>query len=188
MLSGKALQAAIVAAPTVGLQGVQYQATSLACFQMPERTPGAWYSHQRFTPAGLSHALYLSDSMNVALSETALTFRSVFQHQDIPAHVVYPVYVQATRLLDLTDMGIRALLGVSLLTLTSDWRGAVTLSRQNPAYRVETHDLGYAAFEAGLEGIRYPSAFDPSRANSVLFTENLAEPVRLSMPDEGGSL
>lgn len=188
MLSGNALQAAIVAAPSVGLHGLQYQATSLACFQMPERTLGAWQAQQRFIPAGLSDALYLSDSMDVAISETALIYRTVFQQQDVPAHVVYPVYVRATRLLDLTDMGIRALLGVSLLTLTSDWRGAVTLSRQNPDYRVETHDLGHAAFEAGLEGIRYPSAFDPSRANTVLFTENLAEPVRLSLPDAGGSL
>lgn len=188
MLSGKALLAAVEAAPCTQFHGIQYQATSLASYRRLDRTPEVWNGSSRFTPAGMSHALYLSDSMEVALSETTLIYRTVFQQQDVPAHVVYPVYVRATRLLDLTDMGIRALLGVSLLTLTSDWRGAVTLSRQNPAHRVETHELGHAAFEAGLEGIRYPSAFDPSRANTVLFTENLAEPVRLSLPDAGGNL
>lgn len=184
MLSGDALRAAIEAAPFVGLHGIQYRATALTYFRTLESPEGAWLADNRMTPAQLSRAMYLADGMDIALREATQGYQGEFHQPEIPAHAVYPVRIRASRLLDLTDTGIRALLGVSLMTLTGDWRGAILLQRKFPSERVETQEIGRAAFEAGLEGIRYPSAFDAMRANTVLFTEHLTEPPQAILPED----
>lgn len=182
-LQGKALRAAIEVAPFIGSAAVQYRATAMTYFRTLESAEGAWLRNNRFTPAGLSWALYTADGMDIALREATQGFQGAFHQPEIPAHAVYPVHVQAARILDLTDPGIRALLGVSLMTLTGDWRGAALLKRQYPEERVETHEIGAAAFEVGFQGIRYPSAFDAARANTVFFTEHLPTPPEAILPD-----
>ena len=182
-LAGQALRAAIEAAPFIGNHTTQYRATALAYFRTLESTVGAWGADNRFTPARLSHAIYTADGMDIALREATQGFQAEFHQPEMPAHAVYPVHIRATRILDLTDPGIHALLGERLMTLTGDWRGAALLKSRFPQERVETHEIGAAAFEVGLQGIRYPSAFDVARANTVFFTEHLPTPPEAILPD-----
>ncbi|GGB79521.1 RES family NAD+ phosphorylase [Deinococcus soli (ex Cha et al. 2016)] len=182
MKRGDDLRAAIEAAPLLPLSGVTYRVTNLRYFETLTSTAGALRANNRFTRAGLSNALYVADAPDLALREATQAFMDEFRAPEIPAHAFYPVHVRATRLLDLTDRAVRAALDVGMMSLTGDWRAALALHEQDSNERVETHEIGDAAFAAGLEGIRYPSAFDAARHNYVLFTEHMVTPPDAKLP------
>jgi len=165
----------VKAAPTFApYELVTYRFTNLEYFETLDSTIGAYSQHNRYTPAGMSHALYVADGPDTALVEATQGYHAQFQARTIPAHAFYPVLITAQHVLDLTSKAVRDQLGTSMSTLTGDWRAALRLHLADPTERVETHEIGRAAFEAGLDGLRYPSAKNPVRHNLVLFTENMA--------------
>ena len=183
MKRGKALKAAIGAASLLPFSGVTYRVTNLQYFETLTGTDGGYRADNRFTRAGLSKALYVADAPDLALREATQSFQDEFLAREIPAHAIYPVHLRVTRVLDLTDIDVRDALDVSPMALTGDWRAALKLHAQNPRNRIETHEIGEACFQLQLEGIRYPSAFDPMRLNFVLFTEYCANAPRAKLPE-----
>jgi len=69
------------------------------------------------------------------------------------------IRIKLSRVLDLTDSKTRREIGVTLEQLRSEGWDV-------------TQEVGEAARLAGCEGIRYPSAVDPSLWNLVVFEEN----------------
>lgn len=173
MKRGDDLRAAIEAAPLFAQTTLTYRVTNLKYFATLTDSDAAFKNDNRLTPAGLSRALYVADAPDLAMKEATQGYHDQFRALEIPAHAFYPVRLRATRLLDLTDADVRSALDVGLMTLTGDWRAALKMQAENPVNRVETHEIGRACFELGLEGVRYPSSFDGSRQNYVLFTEHM---------------
>lgn len=112
---------------------------------------------------------------DLAMLEATRQFQRNFGTPTFPAYSILPVDVDLQNVLDLTRDEHDAL-GTSLEELSGDWRAARKRQLQQPERRVVTHDLGAAAKGAGLEGIKYFSAYDASRWNIVVFTENLTRP------------
>lgn len=183
MKRGDDLKAATLAASLLPFSGVTYRVTNLQHFETLTGTDGGYRADNRFTRAGLSRALYVADAPDLALCEATQSFQDEFLAREIPAHAVYPVHLRVTRVLDLTDIDVRDALGVSPMALTGDWRAALRLHADDARNRVETHEIGEACFDLKLEGIRYPSAFDPARHNYVLFTEHCAQAPRAKLPE-----
>lgn len=183
MKSGKKLQAAIRAASFLAVNTIAYRVSNLAYFETLTGTEGALKADNRFTRARLCNALYTADAPDLALREATQGYQDEFRATEIPAHAVYPVYVQARRMLDLTSVETRVALDVSVMALTGDWRTALKLNREDARNRVETHEIGETCFLLGIEGIRYPSAFDGLRHNYVLFTEHLSVPADSRLPE-----
>lgn len=182
MKRGDDLRAAIQAAPLLAQDAITYRVTNLQYFETLTSSEGAYKSDNRFTPKGLSSALYVADAPDLALREATQDYQDEFRAPEIPAHAFYPVHIRVTRILDLTDVAVQEALDVGLMTLTGDWKASLALQAKDPRHRVETHEIGRTAFELGLEGVRYPSAFDPLRHNYVLFTEHLARPPFINLP------
>ena len=182
MKRGDDLQAAIAAASLLAQDTITYRVTNLNYFETLTSSEGAYASDNRFTPKRLSQALYVADAPDLALREATQGYQDEFRAPEIPAHAFYPVHIRVTRVLDLTHADVREALDVSPMTLTGDWKTSLALHARDPRNRVETHEIGRAAFALGLEGLRYPSAFDPLRHNYVLFTEHLAQPPRINLP------
>ena len=182
MRRGDDLRAAIEAAPLFAQSNVTYRVTNLKYFATLTSTEGSLLANNRFTERGLCDALYVADAPDLAMKEATQGYHDQFRALEIPAHVFYPVRLRATRLLDLTDASVRSALDVGLMTLTGDWRAALKEQAENPLGRVETHEIGRACFELGLEGIRYPSSFDGSRHNYVLFPRKMAFPPESRLP------
>ncbi|ABW35017.1 RES domain protein (plasmid) [Deinococcus geothermalis DSM 11300] len=183
MKRGDDLRAAIQAAPLLAQDTVTYRVTHLKYFETLTSSEGAYASDNRFTPKRLSYALYVADAPDLALREATQGYQDEFRAPEIPAHAFYPVHIRVTRILDLTDVAVREALDVGLMTLTGDWKASLALQEQDPRHRVEMHEIGQAAFALGLEGIRYPSAFDGLRHNYVLFTGRLARPPVINLPE-----
>ena len=182
MKRGDDLRAAIEAAPLFAQTTITYRVTNLKYFATLTSSDAAFKSDNRMTPAGLSKALYVADAPDMAMREATQGYHDEFRALEIPAHVFYPVWLRATRLLDLTDAAVRSALDVGYMTLTGDWRAALQMHAENPLNRVETHEIGRACYELGLEGIRYPSSFDGSRQNYVLFPDQMVYPPESRLP------
>jgi len=145
-----------------------YRASQLVHLKTLTSTQGAWAGHNRYTRPGLSQALYVADGPDQAMLEATRQLLSLFATQPIPGYVIFPVIADLQRVLDLTDTRHYAALGTSLSELTGDWR-----AERGQNLPVATQLLGEAAFNAGFQAIRYPSAPNPRRFNLVLFTERL---------------
>ena len=182
MKSGDALRAAIEAASCLPISTTAYRVSNLVYFETLTSSVGAFRVDNRFTRAALSNALYVADAPDLSLREATQGYQDEFRATEIPAHAVYPVDVRATRILDLTDVETRVRLDVSVMALTGDWRTALKLNREDARNRIETHEIGETCFLLGLEGIRYPSAFDGLRHNYVLFGENMAVGAEAKLP------
>ncbi len=184
MKRGDDLRAAIEAAPLFAQTTITYRVTNLVYFETLTSTKGARISNNRFTEEGMCDALYVADAPDLALLEATQGYQNEFRAPEIPAHAFYPVYIEVLRILDLTNLDICDSLDLGLMTLTGDWRAALQKQAQDARHRVETHEIGRACFELGLEGIRYPSSFDGfQRQNYVLFTENMAAPPESRLPE-----
>jgi len=165
------------------LRETLYRATRLEFLRTLSGTEGAWGVANRYSLAKMSHAMYLADGPDQAMLESTRQFHSTFgANAIIPAFAVFPVYVDLVKVLDLTDPEIQDILGSSLEELTGDWRAALEERQNHPRRRVVTHDLGRAAFEAGWEALKYPSAPHPRRWNVVVFTEHALVQPRPQLP------
>jgi len=171
MLSGSALREALSTVPLHTFEGTLYRAVELRHLPTLLSSIGSLLSDNRYTPKGLSHALYLADGPDQAMLEATRSYQRVFPESRVPAYAVYPVHVDLAKVLDLTREDVLELLATSLMELTGDWRATQRLGQ-----RIPTQELGRAAFEGGLEALKYPSAYHTleGRANMVLFTEHTA--------------
>ncbi|WP_407542992.1 RES family NAD+ phosphorylase (plasmid) [Deinococcus radiomollis] len=183
MKSGDALRAAIEAASFLPVSVIAYRVSNLTYLETLTSSAGSFRADNRFTRAGLSNALYVADAPDLALREATQAYQDEFRAPEIPAHAVYPVHVRATRVLDLTDIETRVQLDVSMMALTGDWRAALKMHREDARNRIETHEISEACFSLGIEGVRYPSAFDGFRHNYVLFGENMVIGAKSKLPD-----
>ena len=85
------------------LRGTFYRATQLAYFKTLTGTDGGWRAPNRYSRPELSHALYLADGPDIAMSEATRNFQKVFSAPSIiPAYAIYPVEVELRCMLDLT--------------------------------------------------------------------------------------
>lgn len=172
MLAGKALTEALEHIPLSTFSGTLYRAVELRHLPTLLSSIGSVLSDNRYTPKGLTHALYLADGPDQAMLEATRAYQRVFPESRIPAYAIYPVHVDLRRVLDLSRDDVCEHLATSLMELTGDWRAAQRLGR-----RIPTQELGRASFEAGLEALKYPSAYHTleGRSNVVVFTEQTAK-------------
>ena len=131
---------------------------------------GARQAGARWNPKGSFRTLYFSLTPETALAEVLAHRRS----QNVPDAETTPVtliacHVQVTRVLDLTDRGIRRLLGITVGQVTGEpWRAV-----QHGGQEALTQAIGRLACEAGIEGLLVPSAARAKAANLVLFPDQL---------------
>jgi len=148
-------------------------------------TEGAWRADNRYTAVEVSQAMYLAQAPDLAMLEATRQFQRAFDTPTFPAYSILPVDVDLRRILDVTRDDHQDTLETSIEELSGDWRAARARQLKDPTRHVVTHDLGKAAKDAGFEGIKYSSAYDPARWNIVLFTENLTHErqVVFDLPD-----
>jgi len=183
MLQGAALAEALARVPLVELHGpwaraVAFQHLRAAPPGHPSEGPpqplwpgSAALRGARFTPKGGFGSVYLSGDAVTALAEV----EGVFLHRQlrpvlVPCRRVWMVIrVEGllTRVLDLADPKVQALLGSSSAELMDPWLGID---------RPPTQRLGQAAFESGrVVALRYGSIKHPDGYNLVVFTDRLAD-------------
>ena len=126
----------------------------------------------RFNPPGIP-ALYLAQDADLAMRESTrsadLARLALFAPRTI---VCVRLLLQFVVLLD--DAATAAALGLRASDLSAPW--------PSPTDEATVCQLlGERLFSAGVEGIRYPSAIDPSRANYTIFRDNLRPGSRLDV-------
>ena len=186
MRSGDALRETLVTCRADTLTARVYRAVNLDYFRTLASTVGAWRGDNRYTAANVSEAMYLAQTPDLAMLEATRQFQRAMSTPEFPAYTIIPVAVDLGRVLDMTREDNQECLETSLEELTGDWRAAKQRQLKNGRGRVVCHDLGAAAMAAGFEAIKYISAYDASRWNIVVFTENLTAERTLSfvLPDE----
>lgn len=175
MLSGDELKQAVASCSSDTFSGRLYRAVQLQYLPTLTSTVGAWTAPNRFTAPQVSHALYVAMAPDLAMLEATRQFQRIFDTPTFPAYCILPADVDLRRVLDLTRDASQDTLGTSIEELSGDWRASHARQLQHPERRVVTHELGQAVKEAGFEGLKYYSAYDASRWNIVIFTENLTE-------------
>lgn len=150
-------------------EGPTYRAVQLRHLPTLTSTIGGLRAYNRYTVPQLSEALYVADGPDQAMLEATRQFQAVFGPSRVPGYAIYPITLDLERVLDLTREDVYGALGTTLMELTGDWRAA-----RAQGLRVVTHDLGRAAFEVGVQALRFPSAYhtDEGRFNLVVFTEH----------------
>ncbi len=125
---------------------------------------------QRFSPPGDHAGLYVAVERVTAGAE--LTGSVAAWNQDGGGNsVVFKVDVKLERVLDLTDVNVLALLGITSTEVQSPWEGHLALFGKEPV----TWELGRAVFASGcFDGILFPSKKNPPDGRCLLvFTERL---------------
>ncbi len=131
----------------------------------PLDATGATRLGGRFNPKGLP-ALYLAEDPELAIKESTRT-RSWAGFEPFAPRRLVCVRLQLQRVVNLTDEQTLQDSGLSA--------DSVTAPRARSAEPTSTQLFGERAFLEGAEAIVYPSAFDRSRTNIVVFTDNLRE-------------
>jgi RES domain-containing protein len=132
---------------------------------------GARRSGGRFTPIGAQRTLYLSLDRATATAE----LDSWYAYYDIPDTAFQPrilaaVAVSVAMLLDLSSAETLAELGLATDVVLEEWR---PISDNGGVASVQT--LGRLVYEAGFEGIRFPSARRGNGVNLALFPDNFRD-------------
>ena len=176
-----------------------YRTVTLAALRKyspdPLNTAGSRITGGRYNPpeefAGAFEMLYLAENTAVAHAEArAITVLSVpgggVQIQPGPSDLPrldLCVHLELSSLLDLTDPGVLALLGVSQGDLLTEW---FPLNRQGKL--APTQQLALEARYTGrFEAILYPSARYPGGKNYAVYPD-LVPPERRRMNDPEGEL
>ena len=153
-----------------GWQGTTYRFASRDFADLAKFTDGEGARRHggRFTPVGGHRTVYLSLDRMTATAELG----AWYEYYAIPDTAFQPrvfaaVGVCVGHLLDLTAPDALAELGLASDHVHDDWRG---LSDRGAAAPVQV--FGRLAFEAGFEGLRFPSARHPGGQNLALFPEN----------------
>lgn len=122
----------------------------------------------RFTPVGSARTLYLATDPQTATAE----LMSWYEYYAVPHTAFKPrllaaVDVRTSCVLDLTaDAGLSAL-ALTRQHLVEDWRQIADSGRV-----ASTQLFGRIVYEAGFEGILYPSARKAEGMNLALFPDN----------------
>ena len=120
----------------------------------------------RWNPPGSLAAIYASETPETALAEALAQFRRYgIPDRDAMPRVLVALDLRLARVLDMTDGAVRRVLRVSRRRMTAEpWRRLQDSGREGV-----TQAIGRIAFEAGLEGMRTPSAALPGGVNFVVF-------------------
>jgi RES domain-containing protein len=148
-------------APTVTLSGDWFRCVSLKRDPLSEE--GARLNGGRFNVVG-EPALYLASTPALAVAEH-LSLGEMFGVVTFPPRLLVTVEVDIQSVVDLTDPQARTAVGVDSGALRCDWRGHSQSSR--------TQLLGRELRNAGVAGVRFPSSVDATKANLVVFRENV---------------
>lgn len=138
----------------------------------PLDTGGSLLNCGRYNVIGCA-ALYLASSPNLAVTEH-LHLNEVFEVKQFPPRLLVSVRVTLSRVLDLTDAGTRAYLGVTLDDLAAEYS-------QDPAHPSITQTIAVRARKAGIEALLAPSALISDHSNLVVFRDNIASPEALEV-------
>jgi RES domain-containing protein len=131
---------------------------------------GAKIGGARFTPKGSFDSLYLSFHPTTTLAEVngLVMLPSGPAPLQTPPLALFAIQGIVTRVLDLTNAGIRDALGTSEQELTGSWEKMLA---------PPTQDLGQAAYDSGIiAGILYASAKARGEKNLVVFPSRLQTP------------
>ncbi|GGR67009.1 hypothetical protein GCM10008959_31480 [Deinococcus seoulensis] len=185
MLPADQLAEALQACPPETFRGTLYRAVNLQYLSSLTSGVSALRAANRYGPPGLTEALYMAVTPDLAMVEANQQYRHEFHMDVIPATAILPVDVDVRRVLDLTRRENQQALGTTVAELTGQWRveyGAqleeLAKSKADPhrqvkVVRVPTHDIGKAAYEAGFDAIRYESCYaghrQTNRENYVVF-------------------
>jgi len=129
---------------------------------------GGYRANGRWCRLKIARILYLSVEPETALRESNEHAR----RRNLPLwgqmpKVVIAMRVDANLILDLNDSAVIASLPVSMPQLFGDWRSDNQMGGESISQA-----LGRAAVATGWNGLRVPSAVDPSGVNIVLFNPN----------------
>jgi RES domain-containing protein len=183
MLSDTDLQTVLPDLKTTSLTGYLYRAldddylTTVNSLIGSRRANGRY--HHRDDQLG---TLYLAEDEMGAAAELRQRRRSMLPpapFQQDRAHGTYtaPFLVSLTRLIDLRQLEIQQALGTNPMELTGSWK-----LQNEHQQRAETQRLGFAALNAGVEGLIYTSATEYRGNNVVLFSRNLPSQMQASLP------
>lgn len=178
MLPLDLLKAALGALELETVRGTFYRATRMRYLPTLTSTEGGKKSDNRYSAKGLSEVLYVADGPDIAMLEATRQFQQAFGTSEIPTYAIYPVGLRLRQVLDLTAEEHRQALGTTLSELTGDWR-----AEQEAGWDVPTQRVGRAAFEAGCDAVKYPSAYASRRHNLVVFTEHIRHPLDFKLDD-----
>ncbi len=122
----------------------------------------------RFTPIGAQRTLY--SSMDIATAAAEL--ESWYAYYFLPAtsfqpHVLAAIAVSVGLVLDLTASETMSELGLTINQICEEWR---LLSDENAVAPTQT--FGRSVYEAGFEGILFPSGRRDGGCNLSLFPDN----------------
>ncbi len=159
-----------VAPCVVEWQGTTYRFASRNYADLTHFTDGegARRNGGRFTPIGGPRTVYLSLDRATATAE----LDSWYEHYGVPDTAFQPrvlaaVGVSSGLLLDLSAPETLAGLGLTAAALAEEWRPASDTGRVAPG-----QTFGRLVYEAGYEGVRFPSARRESGINLALFPDN----------------
>lgn len=173
MLPADQLAATLDACPRETFRGTLYRAVNLQYLSSLTSGMGAMRAANRYSPPGLTEALYMAVTPDLAMVEANQQYRHEFHTDVIPATAILPVNVDVRQVLDLTRRENLQTLGTTPAELTGQWRDEYGEQLNNPSVRVPTHDIGRAAYEAGFDAIRYESRYAEhrrsNRENYVVF-------------------
>jgi RES domain-containing protein len=168
------LERAIARAGPVRLTAVAYRFTTPAYATRADLVTGEGARRYggRWNPPGSFAAVYASLSPETALAETlAMARRYGLLDATVTPRVLAALRIDRARILDLTDGATRQRLGVSAARMVGEpWPAHNQRGRE-----ALTQAIGRVAHEAGLAGLRVPSAADPRGENVVLFPDRVAE-------------
>lgn len=166
MLPADQLAAALQACPQETFRGTLYRAVNLRYLSSLTSGVGALRAANRYGPPGLTEALYMAVTPDLAMVEANQQYRHEFHTDVIPATAILPVDVDVRRVLDLTRRENQQALGTTVAELTGQWRDEYGAQLNDPSVRVPTHDIGKAAYEAGFNAIRYESRYAEHRRSN----------------------
>jgi RES domain-containing protein len=132
---------------------------------------GARRNGGRFTPLGGPRTVYLSLDRATATAE----LDSWFAYYNIPDSAFLPrvlaaVAVSASLCIDLCAANALADIGITAAHVIEEWRGSA--DKGNVA---AVQMFGRLIYEAGFEGIRFPSARREGGVNLAIFPDNYRE-------------
>lgn len=166
MLPADQLLPALNACPQETFRGTLYRAVNLQYLASLTSGAGALKAPNRYSPPGLTEALYMAVTPDLAMVEANQQHRHEFHTDVIPATAILPVDVDLRRVLDLTRRENLTALGTTVAELTGQWRTEYGQHLNDPAVRVPTHDVGRAAYEAGFDAMRYESRYAEERKSN----------------------
>lgn len=179
------LEAAIRAAPRILVDGVWVRDLAATIARVPPPGGAApevlWpggtaFRHNRYVRQGAFPALHLGDGLTTVGAEVFGVSPSPAPRLGVPrdSRVQVRVEVYLPEVLDLADHRLRRRLGIRKADLTAvpDWT-VLDVHGRPLAYELP-QSIGELAYNAGLGGIRYPSAHATRGVNLVVFTDHLA--------------